>query len=292
MICIFAPAGIGEVDPQTDLAAVLAAAVAQDPAGPLADGDILVVTSKILSKAEGRTAPATEREQVITAESVQTVARRGPTRIVRTRIGLVLAAAGVDNSNVAAGAVLRLPEDPDASAARLRDALQRRTGVRVGVVVSDTAGRPWRVGQTDQAIGASGVRLIEAYAGRRDAYGNELVVTAIALADELAAAADLVKGKLEGRPLAVVRGLGHLLSDTDEGARALVRPDPADLFGYGSREAVVVAALAAAGRLEAYEQVIALDGPDRVREVLAVVGAEGPAAALLRAMLEADLGRV
>ena len=290
VISIFAPAGIGEVDPQTDLAAVLAAAVAQDPAGPLADGDILVVTSKILSKAEGRTAPAAEREQVITAESVQTVARRGPTRIVRTRTGLVLAAAGVDNSNVAAGTVLRLPEDPDASAARLRDALQRRTGVRVGVVVSDTAGRPWRVGQTDQAIGAAGVRLIEAYAGRRDAYGNELVVTAMALADELAAAADLVKGKLAGRPLAVVRGLGHLLERHRRvGARALVRPDPADLFGYGSREAVVAAALAAAGRLDAYERVVALDGPDRVREVLAVVGAEGPAAALLRAMLEADL---
>ena len=289
MISIFAPAGIGEVGPETDLAAALVAAVTDDPAGPLADGDILVVTSKIVSKAEGRTAPAAEREQLITAESVRTVARRGPTRIVRTRIGLVLAAAGVDNSNVAPGTVLLLPADPDASAARLRDALQRRTGVRLGVVVSDTAGRPWREGQTDQAIGAAGVRPIEAYAGRTDPYGNELAVTAMALADELAAAADLAKAKLAGRPVAVVRGLGHLVEDTADDARALVRPAPGDMFPFGSRESVLAAALAATGRLDAYERLVLLDGADRVRETLAVVGAEGAAATLLAAMLEADL---
>jgi coenzyme F420-0:L-glutamate ligase/coenzyme F420-1:gamma-L-glutamate ligase len=171
----------------------------------------------------------------------------------------------------------------------VRDAVQRRSGVRVGVVVSDTAGRPWREGQTDQAIGAAGVRPIEAYAGRTDPYGNQLAVTAVALADELAAAADLAKGKLDGRPLAVIRGLGHLVEDPAAGARALVRPARSDMFSYGSREAVLAAALAAAGRLDAYERLVALDGPDRVREVLAVVGAEGPAAALLQAMLEVDL---
>jgi len=289
VIRIFAPAGIGEVDPETDLAAVLTDAVAEDPDGPLAEGDILVVTSKIVSKAEGRAAPAAEWEQVISAETVRTVARRGSTRIVRTRAGLVLAAAGVDSSNVAPGTVLRLPEDPDASAARLREALQRRTGVRLGLVVSDTAGRPWRVGQTDQAIGAAGIRTIEAYAGREDPYGNRLEVTARALADELAAAADLAKGKLAGRPVAVVRGLGHLLADTPQGARALVRPSGGDMFGYGSRESVLAAALATAGRLDAYEGLVALDGAHRVRETLAVVGAEGPAATLLAAMLEVDL---
>ncbi|HZA03838.1 MAG TPA: coenzyme F420-0:L-glutamate ligase [Propionibacteriaceae bacterium] len=289
MIAIFAPAGIGEVGPQTDLAAALTTAVAENPDGPLADGDILVVTSKILSKAEGRTAPAAERDEVITAETVRTVARRGPTRIVRTRAGLVLAAAGVDNSNVAPGTVLRLPEDADASAARLREALQRRTGVRLGVVVSDTAGRPWRVGQVDHAIGVAGVLPLEAYAGRLDPYGNRLEVTAMALADELAAAADLAKGKLAGRPLAVVRGLGHLVADVPDGARALVRPEQGDMFGYGSRESVLAAALAAAGRLDAYERLVALDGPDRVRETLAAVRAEGPAAALLAALLEVDL---
>ncbi len=114
MISIFAPDGIGEVTPGTDLPGVLVAAVQHDPAGPLADGDILVVTSKILSKAEGRTAPEEAREEVIAAETLRTVARRGPTRIVRTRTGLVLAAAGVDRSNVAAGTILLLPEDPDA----------------------------------------------------------------------------------------------------------------------------------------------------------------------------------
>jgi coenzyme F420-0:L-glutamate ligase/coenzyme F420-1:gamma-L-glutamate ligase len=289
VITVFAPAGIGEVGPETDLTAVLLAAVAEDPAGPLADGDIVVVTSKIVSKAEGRTAPAAEREQVISAESVRTVARRGATRIVRTPIGLVLAAAGVDNSNVAPGTVLRLPADPDASAARLRDELQRRTGVRLGVVVSDTAGRPWREGQTDQAIGAAGVRPIEAYAGRTDPYGNELAVTAVALADELAAAADLAKGKLAGRPVAVVRGLGHLLADSADGAHALVRPAPGDMFAFGSRESVLAAALASVGRLDAYERLVALDGADRVRETLAVVGADGAAATMLAAMLEVDL---
>lgn len=289
MIGIFAPGGIGEIGPQTDLASVLLAAVAEDPAGPLADGDILVVTSKIVSKAEGQGAPAVEREQVITAEATRTVARRGPTRIVRTRTGLVLAAAGVDNSNVAPDTVLRLPADPDASAARLREAVQHASGVRVGVVISDTAGRPWRTGQTDQAIGAAGVRPIEAYAGRTDPYGNELVVTAVALADELAAAADLAKGKLQGRPLAVIRGLGHLVDDTAAGAGALVRPPREDMFGYGSREAVLAAALATAGRMDAYERLVALDGSERIRAVLAVVGAEGAAATLLSALLEVDL---
>jgi len=289
VISIFAPAGFGEAGPQTDLALMLTTAVAEDPAGPLAEGDILVVTSKIVSKAEGRTAPATRREDVITADTVRTVARRGPTRIVRTRAGLVLAAAGVDNSNVAPGTVLRLPEDADASAIRLRDALQRRSGVRIGVVISDTAGRPWRMGQTDHAIGAAGVRPIETYAGRRDPYGNQLEVTAMALADELAAAADLAKGKLAGRPLAVIRGLGDLLDDSQDGARALVRPASGDMFGYGSRESVLAAALATAGRLDAYERLVALDGADRVRETLAVVGADGPAATLLTAMLQVDL---
>lgn len=288
MITVFAPDGIREVTAGTDLAELVRGAVG----GDLADGDVVVVTSKIVSKAEGRTAPAAERESVIDAETVRTVARRGPTRIVRTPAGLVLAAAGVDNSNVAAGTVLRLPVDPDASAARLRAALQDRTGVRLGVVISDTAGRPWREGQTDQAIGLAGVRPVEAYAGRTDAYGNRLEVTAIALADEIAAAADLAKTKLAGRPVAVVRGLGHLVTDDDgPGAAALVRARAGDLFAYGSREAVLAAALAAAGRLNAYEALVGLDGAERAARTVAAVGAEGPAAALLVAMLDVDLAQ-
>jgi coenzyme F420-0:L-glutamate ligase / coenzyme F420-1:gamma-L-glutamate ligase len=292
VISIFAPDGIVEVTPETDLSGVLAAAVQGDPAGPLADGDILVVTSKIISKAEGRVAPEEARDQLIAAETLRTVARRGPTRIVRTRTGLVLAAAGVDRSNVATGTLLLLPEDPDASAARLRDELQRRTGRRLGVVISDTAGRPWREGQTDQAIGAAGVRVIRRYAGERDAYGNLLQVTATGLADELAAAADLAKGKLDGRPLAVVRGLGDLVGDPAGGATELVRPAEADLFSYGSRESVLAAVLAATGHQAAYERLVSMEARERADAVLDLVGADGPTADLLRTLLNVDLAEI
>ncbi len=302
MITLFAPAGIGEVGTDTDLAAVIAAAVAADPLGPLRSGDIVVVTSKVLSKAEGRGRPAAEREQAIDAEAVRTVARRGPTRIVLTPHGLTLAAAGVDNSNVASDTVLLLPVDPDASAARLRHDLETRTQTTLGVVVSDTAGRAWRIGQTDQAIGASGVRVVQRYAGQRDAYGNELQVTAVAIADELASAADLVKSKLSGRPVAVVRGLSQHLAPDEEAsgdgaaapsetrARVLAREQSQDLFRYGSREAVIAAVLAATGQAEAYEGV--LDEPSDDALVAAVVsgsGRSGAEADLLREILLAGL---
>ena len=289
MITIFAPGGIGEVTAETDLPGVLIDAVQHDPAGPLADGDILVVTSKILSKAEGRTAPEETRDQVIAAETGRTVARRGPTRIVRTRTGLVLAAAGVDRSNVAAGTILLLPEDPDGSAARLRAELQRRSGLRLGVVISDTAGRPWREGQTDHAIGAAGVRVVRGYADECDAYGNRLEVTATGLADELAAAADLVKGKLDGRPVAIVRGLGDLVGDPAGRAADLVRSPESDMFGFGSRESVLAAVLAVTGHRAAYESLVRLDGTERSDAVLDLVGAEGEVGELLRGLLEVDL---
>lgn len=292
MISIFAPDGIGEVTTDTDLPGVLLAAVQGDPAGPLADGDILVVTSKIISKAEGRVASEEAREEVITAETLRTVARRGSMRIARTRTGLVLAAAGVDRSNVAAGTILLLPEDPDASAARLREELQRRTGRRLGVLISDTAGRPWREGQTDHAIGAAGVRVIRRYAGEHDAYGNQLEVTAVALADELAAAADLAKGKLGGRPLAVVRGLGDLVGSPADGAAELVRSAETDLFAFGSRESVLATVLAASGQQAAYEQMVALEGRERANAVLGLLGADGPTGDLLRALLEIDLAEI
>jgi coenzyme F420-0:L-glutamate ligase / coenzyme F420-1:gamma-L-glutamate ligase len=291
VITILAPAGIGEVTAETDLPQVLIDAVQHDPAGPLADGDILVVTSKILSKAEGRTAPEEARDQVIDAETRRTVARHGPTRIVRTRTGLVLAAAGVDRSNVAVGTILLLPEDPDGSAARLRAELQRRSGLRLGVVISDTAGRAWREGQTDHAIGAAGVQVFRRYAGELDGYGNRLEVTATALADELAAAADLAKAKLDGRPLAVVRGLGDLVGDQAGSAADLVRPTETDLFGYGSRESVLAAVLAVTGHQAAYERLVQLDGTERVEKVIDLIGADGAVAELLRALLELDLAR-
>jgi coenzyme F420-0:L-glutamate ligase/coenzyme F420-1:gamma-L-glutamate ligase len=170
------------------------------------------------------------------------VARRGPTTIVRTRHGLTMAAAGVDNSNVESGMLVLLPLDPDDSARRLRAAVADRTGVNVGVVVTDTAGRAWREGQTDIAVGAAGLTVLDDHAGRVDAHGNELAVTAPAVADEIAGLAELAAGKLGGRPFAVVRGRADLVLPTGEdgpGAAALVRAESGDLFGFGAREAVV-----------------------------------------------------
>lgn len=234
----WAPSGIGEVAPGDDLAALIAGALDR----PLIDGDILVVTSKIVSKAEGRIVAATDREDAITAETVRVVATRehpgGVTRIVENRLGLVMAAAGVDASNTAEGTVLLLPVDPDATARRLRAALSTRYGVRIGVLITDTAGRTWRQGQTDLTIGAAGVRVLDDLRGSTDSHGRTLEVSMAALADEIAAAADLVKGKATGRPVAVVRGLGHAVIDDDgPGARVLVRTGPEDMFREGTAEA-------------------------------------------------------
>ncbi|GGQ02841.1 coenzyme F420-0:L-glutamate ligase [Streptomyces roseolilacinus] len=233
---VWAPAGIPEVAKGDDLAALIATA---EP--DLADGDVVLVTSKIVSKAEGRIVAAEDREAAIDAETVRVVARRGTLRIVENRNGLVMAAAGVDASNTPAGTVLLLPEDPDASARALRAGLRDLLGVDVGVVVTDTFGRPWRSGLTDVAIGAAGVRVLDDLRGGTDAYGNPLVATVVASADELAAAGDLVKGKAAGRPVAVVRGLPHLVTGDggdDPGARALVRGADGDMFRLGTSEAI------------------------------------------------------
>lgn len=236
--------GIGEIGPGVDLPALIAEAVAE----AVADGDILAVTSKIVSKAEGRLVAADDREQAITDQTVRLVAsRRNPEtghvmRIVENPLGLVMAAAGVDASNVPEGTVLLLPEDPDASARAIVAAVRERSGARIGVIVTDTMGRAWRVGQTDAAIGAAAVRVVDDLRGTTDANGRVLDVTVAAVADEIAAAADLVKGKASGRPVAIVRGLGHLVGDVDgadalPGARALVRTGEGDLFRLGAEEA-------------------------------------------------------
>jgi coenzyme F420-0:L-glutamate ligase/coenzyme F420-1:gamma-L-glutamate ligase len=223
--------GLPEITSGADLAALIAEA-----APDLHDGDILVVTSKIVSKAEGRVTGGS-REQAIEAETVRVVARRGATTIAQTRHGLVLAAAGVDESNTAPGTVVLLPEDPDESARRLRKALHARTGRRPGVIITDTMGRPWRAGQTDNAIGAAGVAVVRDYRGEADTFGNILEVTVAAVADEVAAAADLVKGKALRIPVAVVRGLAGLVTEQDgPGARALIRPAEEDMFRYGSAD--------------------------------------------------------
>ncbi|MGW2409917.1 coenzyme F420-0:L-glutamate ligase [Streptomyces sp. NPDC001739] len=230
--------GIPEVRPGDDLVKLIAAAATADGTCQLADGDVLLVTSKIVSKAEGRIVEAADREAAIDRETVRLVARRGPLRIVENRQGLVMAAAGVDASNTPAGTVLLLPEDPDRSARALRDGLRTELGVDVGVVISDTFGRPWRSGLTDVAIGAAGVRVLDDLRGGTDAYGNPLSATVVATADELAAAGDLVKGKAAGLPVAVVRGLGHVVEETADGARAMVRGAADDMFRLGTSEAV------------------------------------------------------
>lgn len=230
--------GIGEITPDHDLVEVIAAAVKDD----IASGDILVVTSKIVSKAEGRSVQAEDREDAITAETVRLVASKhhpgGVTRIVENRLGLVLAAAGVDASNTPEGTVLLLPEDPDASARALCVGLRERFGVRLGVVITDTLGRPWRQGQTDLAIGAAGIAVTDDRRGSRDDFGRALDVTVTAVADEIAGAANLVLGKTSRRPVAVVHGLGYLVGElSEQGASSLIRPAEDDLFRLGSAEA-------------------------------------------------------
>ncbi|KJY32566.1 coenzyme F420-0:L-glutamate ligase [Streptomyces sp. NRRL S-495] len=225
--------GLPEIDADSDLAELIAKAAEYE------DGDILLVTSKVVSKAEGRLLHAADREAAIDAETVRLVARRGPIRIVENRNGLVMAAAGVDASNTAPGTVLLLPEDPDASARALRARLRQLTGRRLAVVVTDTFGRPWRNGLTDVAIGAAGLAVLDDHRGRSDSHGNELFQTVTATADELAGAADLVKGKATGTPVAVVRGLGHLVTAEDgEGVRPLLRPAADDMFRLGTSEAI------------------------------------------------------
>lgn len=234
---VWAVGGLPEIQPGDDLAKLIAAA---EPG--LLDGDVLLVTSKIVSKAEGRVVEAADREAAIDAETVRVVARRGALRIVENRQGLVMAAAGVDASNTPSGTVLLLPEDPDASARAIRDGLGDTLGVNIGVLVTDTFGRPWRAGLTDVAIGAAGVHVLDDLRGGTDAYGNPLSATVVATADELAAAGDLVKGKASGLPVAVVRGLAHVVVEGADaegtGARAMVRDARDDMFRLGTSEAV------------------------------------------------------
>ncbi|HEV3380778.1 MAG TPA: coenzyme F420-0:L-glutamate ligase [Trebonia sp.] len=229
--------GIPEISPGDDLGTLICDAAAASGL-ELRDGDILVVTSKVVSKTEGRIITAS-REEAIAAETVRVVARRGPTTITQTRHGFVMAAAGVDASNTAPGTVVLLPADPDESARRLRKVLRARTGARVGVIVTDTMGRAWRAGQTDTAVGAAGVLPARDHRGEQDAFGNTLEVTIAAVADEIAAAGDLVKGKALQIPVALVRGLDALVTDEDgPGAQALVRNSAEDMFRLGAADVI------------------------------------------------------
>ncbi len=222
--------GIGEIAPGDDLAAIVLDAATRSGV-TLIDGDVVVVTHKVVSKAEGRMVAAPTDEDyraVALAEATEVLRRRGSMIIAVTRHGFVCANAGVDRSNVPGDAVVLLPVDPDRSAHTLRVRWERATGARLAVVVSDTFGRPWRRGLTDVAIGVSGIDPILDLKGAPDATGRVLEVTEIAVVDEIAAAADLVMGKAGGIPVAVVRGLAWVRGDGR--AVDLVRPAAEDFF--------------------------------------------------------------
>jgi coenzyme F420-0:L-glutamate ligase/coenzyme F420-1:gamma-L-glutamate ligase len=231
--------GIGDVTAGDDLAELITR-----NAPWLRDGDVLVVTSKIVSKAEGRLvevpADGPEREaarvRVLDSETRRVVARRGPTSIVQTHHGFVMAAAGIDASNVDKTHLVLLPAAPDDSARRLRADLAAR-GLHVGIIVSDTMGRAWRNGLTDVALGAAGIEPIRDHRGEIDPYGNELQLTQIAVIDELAAAGELVKGKCDQVPVAVVRGYPGAGAQDGPGATVLLRDAASDMFSLGTAEA-------------------------------------------------------
>jgi coenzyme F420-0:L-glutamate ligase / coenzyme F420-1:gamma-L-glutamate ligase len=221
--------GLGEISAGADLAALIAEQVS------LLEGDVVVVTQKVVSKAEGRMvkvdpSDASARRDLAESEAVRVLRRRGDLVVTETRHGFVCANSGVDLSNVADGWAALLPEDPDRSARRLRDGLRARTGVEVAVVISDTFGRAWRRGVTDVAIGCAGIRAVVDLRGTTDALGRELVATEICVVDEIASAADLVMGKARGIPVAVVRGVDPAWLGRGAVIDEVVRPYGEDLF--------------------------------------------------------------
>lgn len=231
-LSIWGVPGIPEIVPGDDLAAIIAATTGQDR--PLRDGDVVVVTQKVVSKAEGRLVALDDDDptgrRVVEAESVRVLRRRGELVIAQTRHGFICANAGVDLSNVAEGHAALLPVDPDRSARRIRDGLGHHAGVQVAVIVSDTFGRVWRRGVTDVALGCAGIGAILDLRGTTDASGRDLVVTEVAVVDEIAGAADLVMGKDAAVPVAVVRGIDASWLRRGEVRAELVRPASEDLF--------------------------------------------------------------
>ena len=216
------------------------------PTNTVRNGDIIVITSKVVAKCEGRVVTeAHDRESAIRSQAKRVVATkvhdRGVTTIVETHAGLILAAAGVDASNTEPGTIVLLPVDSDHSARGIREQIEERAGVSIGVIITDTLGRAWRLGVTDHAIGAAGITVLDDLTGKPDAFGRALEMTIVAVADEIAAASELVRPKDSLTPFAIVRGLGHLVTEEHgPGARAIIRPTDEDLFSLGTAEAIAL----------------------------------------------------
>lgn len=228
-VTVFGVSGIPEIEPGDDLATLIVDAITADGL-ELTSNDIVVVTHKVVSKQEGRIVEIPTEDAyraVVLDEAASIIRRRGDLVIAQTRHGFICANAAVDRSNVAPGYALLLPTDPDRSAHRLRTLIERATDANIGVVITDTFGRPWRRGLVDVAIGVSGVTPIVDLKGTRDTHGNELNVTEVNVVDEIAAAADLVMGKATGIPVAIVRGLSVA---GDGRATDIIRPAHEDLF--------------------------------------------------------------
>lgn len=226
--------GIGEIIPGQQLGDVIVEACHAEPNGPLRDNDVLVVTQKIVSKAEGRLVEIDpddplSHKKLVEEEAVRIVRRRGDLIITETKHGFVCANSGIDLSNVERGYAALLPLDSDRSARRIRDIVRAKLGVNVGVIISDTFGRPWRKGLTDVAIGVAGIAAVVDLRGTEDALGRTMQVTEVAVADELASAAELVMGKSTGVPVAIVRGADPSWF-RDSSMSEIVRPPSEDLF--------------------------------------------------------------
>ena len=233
-LTIWGVEGIGEISANDQLGDVIADICRQEPNGPLLDNDVLVVTQKIVSKAEGRLVPIDasdplSHKQLVEQEAVRIVRRRGDLIITETKHGFICANSGIDLSNIERGYAALLPIDSDKSARRIRDIIRVKHGINVGVIVSDTFGRPWRKGLTDVAIGIAGVAGVVDLRGTPDSLGRIMQVTEVAVADELASAAELVMGKSSGIPVAVIRGVDAVWF-RDSKISELVRPPQEDLF--------------------------------------------------------------
>jgi len=226
--------GIGEVKPGDQVGDIVVEACREEPNGPLLDRDVIVVTQKIVSKAEGRLVAVdpndpTSHKKLVEEEAVRVLRRRGDLMITETKHGFICANSGVDLSNVERGYAALLPLDSDRSARRIRDIVRAKLGVEVGVIVSDTFGRPWRMGLTDVAIGVAGIAGVVDLRGTPDALGRTMQVTEVCVADQLAGAAEMVMGKSSGVPVAIVRG-AHAEWFREASMKEIVRPAREDLF--------------------------------------------------------------